>query len=104
MRSSCARIVRMFSRVHTAGWMFSAIAAFSAGNQVADCVVAHMADMELAGRVRIHFQDIVFWSPGFGGDFKEPLLAPAALPFRFAVSEIVACHDCSGSSFGFARA
>jgi hypothetical protein len=46
--------------------------------------------MELAGRVGIHFEDIVFWPARLGIDFEEPLLTPAALPFRFALSEIVA--------------
>ena len=32
MRCNCARIVAMFSRVHTAGWVLPAIAAFSAGS------------------------------------------------------------------------
>jgi len=61
-----------------------------AGDQVSDRVVAHVPDMELAGRVGIHFQDIVFWPAGRGIDLEEPPLAPAALPFRFALSEIVA--------------
>ena len=61
-----------------------------ARDQVAHRVVAHMADMELAGRVGKHLEDVVFWPAGLGLDLEEPPLAPAALPFRFGFSEIVA--------------
>jgi hypothetical protein len=49
-----------------------------------------MAGMKLAGRIRKHFQDVIFWPPGLSGNLEEPLLAPAALPFRFTFSKIVA--------------
>ena len=52
--------------------------------------IAHMADMELAGRVGKHFKGIVFWPARLGSDLEEPPLAPTALPFRFALSKIVA--------------
>ena len=61
-----------------------------AGDQIPYRVVAHMADMELAGRVGIHLEDVVFWPAGLGIDLEKPLLAPAALPFLFAFSKIVA--------------
>ena len=71
-----------------------------AGNHIAHCVVTDMSDMECAGRVGKHFEDIIFRPPGLGGDLEEPPLAPAAQPFRFAFPETVACHDCSRPSSG----
>ena len=113
----------MFSWVQIAGWMLlgdrrvlgrqaervpshrvqdiEALRAAVAGDQIAHRVVAHMPDMQLAGRVGEHFEDIVFRPPGLGGDLEEPLLAPDALPFRFAFPEIVARH---GWGSGHARA
>jgi len=39
-----------------------------------------MPDMQFAGRVRKHLEDIVFRSPGLDGDFEEPPLTPETLP------------------------
>jgi hypothetical protein len=51
-----------------------------------------MPDMELARRVREHFEDVIFWPAGLSFGLKQPPLAPDALPFGFGFPEIVSRH------------
>jgi hypothetical protein len=51
-----------------------------------------MADVKLAGRIREHFKNKIFWPPRFGSDLEQPPFAPETLPFFFIFSEIVSRH------------
>ena len=57
--------------------------ALVAGNHIADCVIADMADMNFAGGVGKHFQQIVFFLLRIFRDFICFFLLPLLLPFFF---------------------
>ena len=60
-----------------------------AGQRVADGIVAHVAHVNVAGRIRQHFQHVVFGPPGLGLGVKQLLLRPALLPLGFNILRIV---------------
>src|SRR6202790_327996 len=78
--------------------------ALDAGDDVADGVVAHVSHVHGAGRVRQHFEDVVFRLGGIGFGFEDAGFGPALLPFGFDSLRVVAgrrgARRKSGLRFG----
>jgi hypothetical protein len=53
------------------------------GDYVADGVIAHVAHVDLTGRVGEHLQKIILLPVLILRDFKDPLVVPVFLPFFF---------------------
>ena len=97
----CRILRRQSERVPTHRMQnIEALCAAVAGDQIANRVVPHMPDMQLAGRVWKHFKNIIFRAPGIRRDLEQPLLAPDALPFCFAFAEVVSRHSVGSGHVG----
>ena len=57
--------------------------AFITGNDIADGVIADMADMNFAGRIRKHLQQIIFFLLRIFGNLEGFFILPFLLPFFF---------------------
>ena len=65
---------------------------FVAGHQIAQRVIAHMTHVNAPGRIREHFQHIVFRAGRIFGNLEATTLIPRFLPLRFGFFEIIASH------------
>ena len=72
-----------------------ALGAAVARDEVAHRVVAHVPDMQFAGGIREHFEDIVFWARLVLVRLEYPALTPGPLPLDLVFTEVVARHACS---------
>ena len=66
-----------------------------ARDEIAHRVVAHVADMQLPRRVGKHLQHVIFRPGRIVPRLEGAAFAPALLPLRFALAEIVARHAVS---------
>jgi len=57
--------------------------AFVAGNNIADGVIADMTDMNFAGGIREHLQQIIFFLLRIFGNLEGFFILPFLLPFLF---------------------
>ncbi len=60
------------------------------GHDIANGIVAHMPHVDIAGRIRKHFQDIILGTRGIRFANKRPALGPQFLPLFFNALMVVA--------------
>ena len=66
-----------------------ALGAAIAGDEIAHRIIAHMPDMQLARRVREHFEDVIFRPRRILARRERAALLPDPLPFRLVVAKAV---------------